>query len=142
VVVLFDATPPRTNFLMAVAFSKRVWRLIRTKNKITQLYLQIELAEEKSQSLHSQKSFLGTQQMFVTKEKNHYFECFTKVLCAGPKHFDKLKPESGPTRKDRSTYNSDPESSLNPIFVFEVRIRTESQITELFNMRNCRILLA
>jgi len=44
----FDATPWRANFFMAVAFSKRVLRLIRAKNKRMQLCLQIEFAEKKS----------------------------------------------------------------------------------------------
>jgi len=39
---LFDATPSRANFLMAVAFSKTVLKLTRAKNKRTQLCLQIE----------------------------------------------------------------------------------------------------
>ena len=59
VIDLFDATPD--NFLMAVVFSKGVLRLIRAKNERTQLCLQIELAEEKSQPLHSEKSPLGTK---------------------------------------------------------------------------------
>jgi len=75
VIDLFDARPSRDNFLMAVAFSKGVLRLIRAKNKRTQLCLQIELAEEKSLSLHSQK--LGT-------------------LVCRPETFDKLKPEPDP----------------------------------------------
>jgi len=49
---LFGAPPSRADFL---TFSKIV-RLIRAENKTTQLWLQVELAEEKSQSLHSQKS--------------------------------------------------------------------------------------
>ena len=56
----------------------------------------------------------GAQQMCVTKEKNRYFECHTKVLCAGRKHFDKLKPKPGPSlaqnparpEKPGPTYNS------------------------------------
>ena len=35
------------SFVTSVAFSKRSVRLIRAENKRTQLYLQIELAEEK-----------------------------------------------------------------------------------------------
>jgi len=72
-------------------------RLIPAEIKKTQLCLQTELAEEKSQSLHSQKSPQRAQQIYVTKEKSRYSECYTKVLYAGPKYFDKLKPEPGPT---------------------------------------------
>jgi len=68
------------------------------ENKRTQLCLQTELAEEKSQSLHSQKLQRRAQQIFyITKEKNRYSECYKKVLYAGPKYFDKPKPEPGPT---------------------------------------------
>jgi len=35
------------------------------------------------------------------KETNRYSECYKKVLYAGPKHFDKLKPEPRPTRNVR-----------------------------------------
>jgi len=42
--------------------------------------LQTELTEEKS--LHSQKTPRWAQQ--ITKEKNRYFECCTKLLYAGP----------------------------------------------------------
>jgi len=54
VIDLFKATPTRANFLTAVAFSKCV-RLIQAQNKRTQLYLQIKVAEDKLQSLHSQR---------------------------------------------------------------------------------------
>jgi len=46
--------------------------------------LQLELAEENSQSLRSQMC---------------YFECYKKLVHGDPKHFDKLKPEPGLTRK-------------------------------------------
>jgi len=72
VIDIFAPTSSRADFLMAVAFSKWILRLIRAKNKRTQLYLQIELAEEKSQSLHSQKSPLGTQRMYVSKENKSF----------------------------------------------------------------------
>jgi len=42
---------------------KRNVSLIRAENKRAQLYLQIELAEEKSQWLHSQKSRRCAQQI-------------------------------------------------------------------------------
>jgi len=29
--------------------------------------------------------------MYFKKEKNRYFECYKKLVYAGPKHFDKLK---------------------------------------------------
>jgi len=70
-------------------------RQIRAESKRTQLCLQIELAEEKAQSLQSQKPSRLAQQMYVTK-KNRFSKRYEKVLCAGPKHFDKLKPEPGP----------------------------------------------
>jgi len=70
---------------------------IPAENERTQQCLQTELAEEKSQSLHSQKLPLWAQQIYVTKEKNRYSECYKKVLYVGPKYFDKSKPEPGPT---------------------------------------------
>jgi len=42
VIDFFDATPSHANFLMAVAFQKKVLRLIWEKNKRTQLCLQME----------------------------------------------------------------------------------------------------
>jgi len=47
-------------------------RLIPAENKRTQLCFQTELAEEKSQSLHSQKSPQWAQQIYVTKEESRY----------------------------------------------------------------------
>jgi len=64
---------------------KRSVRLIPAENSRTQLCLQKELAEEKSQSLHSQKSPRWAQPMYVTKEKKFYSECYKKVLHAGTK---------------------------------------------------------
>jgi len=70
--------------------------------------LQIELAEEKSQSLHSLKSPQWAEQNFK-KEKNCYFEWYNKTcVCRGrpeigPKHLSNLslnpaRPEKpGPT---------------------------------------------
>jgi len=81
VIDLFYATPSRANFLMAVASSKRVLRLIRAENKRTQLCLQIESAEEKSQSLHSQKSPLGTQQNVRHKRKKIVTLNVTQNFC-------------------------------------------------------------
>jgi len=99
----FDATPWRANFFMAVAFSKRVLRLIRAKNKRMQLCLQIEFAEKKSHS-----SPLGTQWMYVTKETKSLLWMLHKRFVfrpeIGPKHFDKLKPEPG--TKPGPTYSS------------------------------------
>jgi len=37
------------------------------------------------------------------ERKNRYSECYKKVLYAGPKHFDKLKPEPGPKSPARLT---------------------------------------
>jgi len=42
--------------------------------------------------------------MYFRKEKNRYTECYKKVLYAGPKYFDKLKPEHD--QKPSPTYNS------------------------------------
>jgi len=39
--------------------------------------------------------------MHFAKEKNRYFEWYKKLVYAGPKHFDKLELEPGPTRKAR-----------------------------------------
>ena len=80
---------------------KKSVRPIPAENKRTQLCLQTELAEEKSQSLHSQKLLRWAQQIYVTKEKNRYSECYKIVLYAGSKYFD--KPE-----KPGPTYNSAP----------------------------------
>ena len=41
-------------------------------NKRKRLCLQTELAEEKSQSLHSQKLLQWAQQIYVKKEKSRY----------------------------------------------------------------------
>jgi len=47
--------------------------------------LQKELAEEKSQSCHSQTLPWWTQWIYVTNEKRRYSECYKKVLYASPK---------------------------------------------------------
>jgi len=52
--------------------------------------------------------------MYLAKEKGRYSECYKKFLYAGPKHFDKLKPETGPTEKTDPTYNSDCGNTLGP----------------------------
>jgi len=70
-----------------------------SEHKRTQLCLQIELAEEKSRSLHSQKSPWWAQQMYFTKRKNRCSECYKSFVyrpVIGTKHFDKLKPEIRP----------------------------------------------
>ena len=68
-------------------------RLIQAENKRKQLCLQTELAEEKSQSLYSQKLPRWAQQINLTKEKSRTLKCYKKkVLYAGPKFFDKLNP--------------------------------------------------
>jgi len=64
---------------------KKSVRLIWAENERTQLCLQIELGEEKSQSLHSQQSHRWAQEIYVTNEKILYTECYKKVLYAGPK---------------------------------------------------------
>ena len=101
--------PSRANFLTAVL--KAVWGLIQAENKRTQLCLQRELAEEKSQSLHSQKLRRWAQHMYVTeRKKNRYCECCKKVLYAGPKLarniLTSLKPEPARREKPGPTYNS------------------------------------
>ena len=115
---LYEARPWRANFLAAVGFSKNECvRLIPAENIRTQLCLQVELAEEKSKSLHSQKSLPWAQRMQVTKEKHRYSEFCKKVVCRSeisPKHSVKLKPEAGPRparnqarpEKPGPTYNS------------------------------------
>jgi len=77
---------------------------IRAENNRTQLCLQTELAEEKSQSLQSQKSPRGENKCISMKKKIVTSNGITTCVCRpeiGPKHFDKLKPEPGPTRKVR-----------------------------------------
>ena len=83
---------------------KKSVRLIPAENKRRQLCLQIELAEEKSQSLHSQKSPRWTQQMYVTKEKNRYSGCYKKVFTQSrnwPETLLKPEPDPKPDRKAR-----------------------------------------
>jgi len=46
--------------------------------------LQKELAEENSQSLHSQKSRQWAEKMHFKKAKNRYFEWYKKLVYAGP----------------------------------------------------------
>jgi len=86
-------------FLTADPSENECVRLIRAENKRTQLCLLIELAEEKSQSLHSQKPPNWAQEIYFRKEINRYFEWHEKVSVwmQAPKsvHFDKLKPEPG-----------------------------------------------
>ena len=76
--------------------SQKNVRLIRAENKRMQLCLQIELSEQKSQSLYLYKSLRWEQQIYVTNEKNRYSEYYYKnFVCRpeiGPKHFVKLKP--------------------------------------------------
>jgi len=77
-------------------------RLIRVENKRTQLCLQIELAEVKSQSLQSRWSTTN-----VPHKRKKITVNVTKKFCMQPevasKHFDfhKVKPEPGLTRKAR-----------------------------------------
>jgi len=53
----------------------------RSREQKTQLCLQIELAEEKSQSLHLQKSLWWAQQRYFTKEKTVNLNGMKKNLC-------------------------------------------------------------
>ena len=46
--------------------------------------------------------------MYVTK-KSRYSDATKKVLCIGPKYFDKLEPDPGPTRKARADIQLWPE---------------------------------
>ena len=61
-----------------------------------QLCLQIELAEEISQSLHSQKSPRWGEQMYFKKEKNRYFEWYKQLVYAGPKSARNILTNSSP----------------------------------------------
>jgi len=45
----------------------------------------MELSEEKSQSLHLQKSPQWAEQLYFKKEKNRFFEWYKKLVYAGPK---------------------------------------------------------
>jgi len=66
--------------------------------------LQTELAEAKSQSLHSQKLLRWAQQIYITKEKVVTLNTKKSCVCRreiDPKYLDKLKPEPGPTGKAR-----------------------------------------
>jgi len=74
VIDLFDAMPSHANFLtVGCRLLKKSVTLIRAENKRTQLCLQIELAEEKSQSLYLQKPLQWAEQMHFKKQKNRYF---------------------------------------------------------------------
>jgi len=90
--------------------SQKSVRLIPAENKRTQLCLQTELAEEKPQSLHSQKIPRWAQQMYITKEKNRYSEIYKKVLFPGPKSarnvLINLSPNPARPEKPGPTYNS------------------------------------
>ena len=82
--------------------------LIRAENKRTQ---QIGLAEEKSQSLRSQKSPQWAEHMYFKKEKNRYFEWHNKLWYAGAKSARNILINLSPNRPDRNpgpTYNSVP----------------------------------
>ena len=70
---------------LSVRLSLKSVRLIRAENKRMQLCLQIELGEENSQLLYSQKSPRWAQWMFLTKVKDRYLKCSKNVLYAGPK---------------------------------------------------------
>jgi len=98
VIDLFDATPWHANFQTAVAFSKSV-RQVPAENERTQLCVQKELAEEKSQSLHSQKLQRWAQQIYVTKEKRRYSKSFVWRLEISPKYYDKIKSRDRPDPK-------------------------------------------
>jgi len=74
---LFGAIPWRANLLTPVAFSKGV-KIIRAENKRRQQCLQIELAEEKSQSQLTEVTAVNTTN--EGHEKNRYSECYKKVL--------------------------------------------------------------
>ena len=58
----------RSKFPRRCLLKKACVRPTRAENKKTQLCLQVELAEDKSQSLRSQKSPLWAERMYVTKK--------------------------------------------------------------------------
>jgi len=84
--------PWRANFLAAVPSQSR-------KQKNAAVFAN-RISWRKSQSLQSQKSPWVRTTNVSHKEKNRYSECYKNALYAGPKYFDKLKPEPG------LTYNS------------------------------------
>jgi len=57
---------------------------------------------EKNHNHFNLRSHLGGRKKCTSRKKNHYSECYKKVLYAVPKPapetFDKPKPEFGPTR--------------------------------------------
>ena len=99
--------PSRANFLTAVA-SKKIVRLIPSENKRTQLCLQIELAEEKSQSLHSQKSPQWAEKMYFKKKENRYFEWYKNMCMQTRNILTNLSPNPAWPEKPGPTYNSGP----------------------------------
>jgi len=74
--------------------------------------LQIELAEEKPQSLHSQQSPQWAEQMYVTKEKNCYPECHKKFCMQARNILTNLSLNPARVEKPGPTYNSGLESVL------------------------------
>ena len=70
-----------------------------SREQRTQLFLQIKSAEEKSLSLHSQKSPQWAEQLYFKKDKKSFFRMLWKTCVCRPeigqKHIDKLKPEPG-----------------------------------------------
>jgi len=67
-------------------------RLIRAKQKKTQLCLQTELAE-KNHNHFTYRSYRGEHNKSTSRKKNIVTpNDAKKVLCVGPKYFDKLQP--------------------------------------------------
>jgi len=77
---------------------KKSVRPIPAENKRTQLCLQTELAEEKSQSLHSQKLPRWAQQTYVTKEKIVTLNVIKKFCMQARNNLTILSPS--PARPD------------------------------------------
>jgi len=79
---------------------KKCVTLIPAENNRTQVCFQIELAEEKSRSIHSQVTTVSRINVLHERKKSLlrmvYQTCVYRPE-SGPKHFDKLKPEPGPT---------------------------------------------
>ena len=101
-----------------------------------QLCLQMELAEEKSQSLHSQKPPQWAEQVHFKKEKNRYFQWYKKLVYAGPKSarniFTNFKPE-----KPGPTYNFVPQTEQ--AFKNQRRKQFENGLLQLLDAINsCR----
>jgi len=87
---------------------KKSVRPIPAENKRTQLCLQTELAEEKSQSLHSQKLPRWAQQIYLTKEKIVTPNVIKSFVCRPEIFWQNLSSSPAWPENTGPSYNSAP----------------------------------